>query len=406
MGWITEDAPTRDELDACITCGLCLPVCPTFRLTGDETASPRGRLAAMAAVADGIAPVDETFEDIMGFCLVCRACEVACPSLVPFGRAMEGARIEIAAQRPSASHSARKVVLGRVLGSRSAIRTASVGAAVAQRLKFDKIAPGPLGRMRGMRRLPVRPATSVGTTAGPASGTPVIGRAAVLAGCVMDSWFGGVHDATIGLLARAGYKVEVPPAQTCCGALAGHDGAADEAKSLAATNVDAFNGYDVVVSDAAGCTAHLKGYGHWAEGGAELAGRVRDVTEIVASLIVDGRLPTLSGDRGEVAVQDPCHLRHAQRIVAEPRSILRAAGYTPVEIDPMGMCCGAAGVYMVLRPDTSDELGEMKAAQVKQAGVNLVASANPGCEMQLRSQLGDDYEVMHPIELYWRALNG
>ena len=122
---------------------------------------------------------------------------------------------------------------------------------------------------------------------------------------------------------------------------------------MAARNVAAFAGYDVVVADAAGCAAHLKDLGHWAEGGAELAGRVKDVTEVVALLIDSGHLPELSGDRGDVAVQDPCHLRHAQRIVREPRRILEAAGYRPVEIDPAGMCCGAAGIYMVLEAETS-----------------------------------------------------
>jgi glycolate oxidase iron-sulfur subunit len=221
----------------------------------------------------------------------------------------------------------------------------------------------------------------------------------------MDAWFGPVHDAVVGVLRRAGYQVFVPAAQTCCGALAAHDGAAGAAAALAQRNVEAFAGVDLVVSDAAGCSAHLKEYGHWAgEGGAALARRVRDATELVASLIEDGSLPRLDLDRGPVAVQDPCHLRHAQRIVAQPRTILRAAGYTPVEIDIDGLCCGAAGIYSLLRPDTSAELGRRKSQQVKDSGSTVVSSANPGCEMQLRAYLGDGYRVAHPVELYWEAL--
>ncbi len=403
MGWVTGDAPTSAELDACITCGLCLPVCPTFRLTGDETASPRGRLAAMSAVADGASAVDETFEEIMGLCLVCRACEVVCPSLVPFGRAMEGARAEITAQRPSTTRRARHSVLGAGLGRRGLVGAASSAAAVGQRVGLDRVAPGPLGRMRGMRRIPVRSAGVVGTRR-PAEGER-IGSAALLAGCVMDRWFGPVHQATIAVLARAGYDVEVPEQQTCCGALAAHDGAAAEARAHASRNVAAFSGYDLVVGDAAGCSAHLKGYGHWAgEAGAELAARARDVTEVVAGLIDEGRLPQASEDRGEVAIQDPCHLRHAQRIVDAPRRILRAAGHTPVEIDSRALCCGAAGIYMALQPEMSDELGALKAEQVRATGVTLVASANPGCEMQLRSQLGAGYRIVHPVELYWESI--
>ncbi|MCP3994820.1 MAG: (Fe-S)-binding protein, partial [bacterium] len=116
-------------------------------------------------------------------------------------------------------------------------------------------------------------------------------------------------------------------------------------------------------------------------------------------------LPQVDGSRGDVAIQDPCHLRHAQRITAAPRDIVRAAGYTPVEIDPDGLCCGAAGLYMVFEHDTADELGERKAAQIKTTGLDTVVSANPGCEIQLRAHLGDGYRVVHPIELYWEALN-
>jgi glycolate oxidase iron-sulfur subunit len=218
----------------------------------------------------------------------------------------------------------------------------------------------------------------------------------------MDAWFGPVHDATVGVLTTAGYRVTVPEAQTCCGALAAHDGHVEVTRELAEKNRRAFIGVDLVVSDAAGCTAHLKEYDHWAGDGFQ--GKVRDATELVAELIASGRLPSLAGDRGGVAVQDPCHLRHAQRIMDAPRSILRAAGYTPLEIDPDGLCCGAAGIYSVLHPETSHELGTRKATQVLETGAPVVASANPGCEMQLRSHLAGKVAVAHPIELYWRAL--
>jgi glycolate oxidase iron-sulfur subunit len=231
------------------------------------------------------------------------------------------------------------------------------------------------------------------------------GTAALLAGCVMDPWFGAVHDATIGLLAAAGYAVIVPEGQTCCGALAAHDGAAEAAHRLAEQNVAAFEGFDVIVVNSAGCGAHLKQYGHWAgSAGGELGSRVRDVTEIVATAIDDGYLPELDAGRGSVAVQDPCHLRHAQRITAQPRRVLEAAGYDPVELDDDGMCCGAAGVYSLLRPDTSAELGRRKAAQILATGSTVVATANPGCEIQLRSHLPQWAQIRHPVELYHRAL--
>jgi glycolate oxidase iron-sulfur subunit len=311
---------------------------------------------------------------------------------------MEGARIEITAQRASQPRRLRHLLLDRVLPSRPLMRLATAAMAIGQRLRLDRVGPGV--RLRGLRELAVRPPATVGIDDGTA-GAPT---AAILAGCVMDPWFGAVHEAAIALLRRAGWRVVVPRAQTCCGALAAHDGAAKAAHRLAATNVAAFADVDLVVVDAAGCSAHMKEYGQWADGGSELAGRVCDVTEVVADFIADGTLPSLP-DRGvEVAMQDPCHLRHAQRITAQPRQIVAAAGYRVREIDARGLCCGAAGLYTLLEPATSAELGRQKAQQVRSTGATLVASANPGCEIQLRNHLGAGYRVAHPIELYLEAL--
>jgi glycolate oxidase iron-sulfur subunit len=220
----------------------------------------------------------------------------------------------------------------------------------------------------------------------------------------MEPWFPEVHRATIAVLNAAGYDVIVPFPQTCCGALAAHDGAYSAAQRLASRNLDAFTGCDLVVADAAGCSAHLKEYHHWVKGGEGLASKVRDVTEVVASLLDEGSLPVSPLERGPVAVQDPCHLRHAQRITSAPRRLLAAAGYQPVEIDPDGICCGAAGIYSATRPEAAAELGRRKAGQVTAANTTLVASANPGCEMQLRSHLPAWYRVAHPVELYYEAV--
>lgn len=404
MPWETSHAPRQDELDACVTCGLCLPKCPTFRLTGSEAASPRGRLTAMAAVADGIADVDGRFDEVMSFCLQCRACEPVCPSVVPFGRAMEGARAEITAQLPSRSRRTRRWLLGpRGIGSSSLMGVATRLAAVAQRLRLDAVPSGLLSRIGGLRRLPMSSATQRGM-ARPAVGERV-GTAALLTGCVQDRWFGGVNEAAITLLTTAGYDVSAPADQTCCGALAAHDGIVDTAELLARRNISSFADYDIIVATAAGCSAHLAGYAEWAEGGESVVARSRDITAVVAEAITAGRLPELAPRNQHVAVQDPCHLRHAQRIIDEPRAIVRAAGYVPVEIDEEGMCCGAAGLYVLSQPEASAELGRRKAAQVRESGATLIASANPGCEMQLRSALGSGFVVRHPIEIYAGALS-
>jgi len=398
MVWITPEAPAPLELAQCVGCGLCLAVCPTYRLTADETASPRGRLAAMAAVADGIVGIDDAFDEVIGFCLQCRACQVVCPALVPFGKMIEGVRAEINVHKPSFARRARTRVLGRWVAMPRLIRLGVGAADVVRRAGLGRWMPKLLAGLRPSARVEFRGREFAAV--GPERGT-----AALLLGCVMESGFSQIHVATIETLRRAGYRVVVPPSQTCCGALAAHEGAALDARRLAQRNVAAFSGADIVIADAAGCSSHLKEYGHWAgEGGADLASRVRDVTEVVAGAIEAGWLPASNIDRGPVAVQDPCHLRHAQRIVDQPRIVLRAAGYRIVELDEDGLCCGAAGAWGLLHPEASDALAELKASQVRQAGSTIVASANVGCEMQLRAHLEGWYRVAHPVELYWEAV--
>ncbi|NOY57265.1 MAG: (Fe-S)-binding protein [Actinobacteria bacterium] len=398
MVWITPEAPTALDLAQCVGCGLCLAVCPTYRLTADETASPRGRLAAMVAAADGIVAIDGTFDDVIGFCLQCRACQVVCPALVPFGKMIEGVRAEINVQQPSLARQVRNRVLGRWVAKPGLVRLGIGAAALVRRAGLSRWMPKLLAGLRPSARIELRGREFAAI--GPERGT-----AALLLGCVMESGFPQIHVATIETLQRAGYRVVTSPNQTCCGALAAHEGAALEARRLARRNVAAFSGADVVIADAAGCSSHLKEYGHWAgEDGADLASRARDVTEVVAEAIEAGWLPTSNVDRGPVAVQDPCHLRHAQRIVDQPRIILQAAGYRIVEIDQEGLCCGAAGAWGLLHPEASEALADRKVSQVHQAGSTIVASANVGCEMQLRSHLEGWYRVVHPVELYWEAV--
>jgi glycolate oxidase iron-sulfur subunit len=401
MGWVTTEHPTTEELNSCVQCGLCLPVCPTFRLTGRETASPRGRLHAMKAVHQGVLQVDGVFEGIIDFCLGCRACEPVCPGMVPYGRALEGTRAEIVAQRPSLRHRLRAFLLGPVLGSRRSLRLGSGALTVAQSTRLTNVAPSRFRRLsRGLRQLRGRPPATIGHV----GGSGVSGTIAVLSGCIQDQWFRPVNHAAIELLEMAGYRVEVPGGQTCCGALAAHDGKAPQARALAARNVPVLSGYDQVVVTAAGCSAHTREYAHWADGGESIGAAAVDVTVAVARAIAAGLLPRVAQGAGRVAIQDPCHLRHAQRVTVEPRAILEAGGYQVVEIDPAGMCCGAAGLYTVLQPEASQDLGNQKAAQIRSSGVSMVASANPGCEMQLRSALGPGYDLAHPIEWYLRAV--
>jgi glycolate oxidase iron-sulfur subunit len=359
-------------------------VCPTYRLTGDETASPRGRLAAIDAIDQGLAGVDERFGEIVGFCLQCRACETACPSLVPFGSIIESATAEVAVQVPPKDARFRRFALTTALTTPSLLRTGSIAIGALQRLGIPS---------RGLRMIPLPQRSARGGAWGPDDAP----TATLFIGCVADAWFSDIHKATIEVLLAAGYRVDAPKSQTCCGALAAHDGFISDAEAMGVRNRAALREADVVVVNVAGCGAHLKD-------DPVFGSRVRDVTEVVAAAIEDGRLRAFSKTGVPVAVADPCHLEHGQGIMDAPRAVLRAAGYEVVDADPGGLCCGAAGTYLIDHRDTSTELGRLKAKAVAVTGAKLVASANAGCEMQLRRFLDSGYEVKHPVELYARAL--
>jgi len=354
----------------------------------------------MSAVDQGVVEIDAAFADIIDFCLGCRACEPVCPGLVPYGRVLEGTRAEIAAQLPGRAKE-RRWQLGTALGSRGLLRTGTALLSLSQVLRMTRLLPDKYKRITtGLRRLSRRPPSVVGHSGG--SGDA--GTIGLLTGCIQDQWFRPVNEAAVRLLEMAGHRVEAPATQTCCGALAAHDGKAEAAHQFAATNAKVFSGYETVVATAAGCSAHLAGYNHWTETGEQIGKAALDITVAVARAIEDGRLPQSQTERGPIAIQDPCHLRHAQRVTKEPRLILTAAGYDVVETDPNGLCCGAAGIYSVTQPEASEELGNQKADQVRSTGADRVASANPGCEIQLRSYLDDHHVIAHPIEWYLRAI--
>jgi len=257
--------------------------------------------------------------------------------------------------------------------------------------------------MRGMRRGGVRKVSLRGGSW--PSATSGMQEVVLFTGCVADQWFPGLHEASVAVLTAAGFSVTAPSSQTCCGALAAHSGFEDGARALASHNVSALSGDALIAVDVAGCGAHLKGFGVYGAEGEHLAGRVRDITELVAEAIADGRLPVLPPSGQPVAMIDPCHLEHGQGIVDQPRAIVRAAGYAVVDADRGGLCCGAAGIYQLDHGETGETLGIRKAAAVADTGATLVAAANAGCEMQLRRFLDDSKVVCHPVEYYADSLS-
>jgi glycolate oxidase iron-sulfur subunit len=392
------DAPADDDLAACVACGLCLPHCPTYRVTGEESASPRGRITAMRSVAEGLSEPDETFARFMDLCLACRACEDVCPSHVPFGRMVERARVQVEPLRSRPSRLLRWLGLDVALPRKKLLWLAAAIQPVARLALPKRVRTLTPERSELFRRLP-----RATEPAGESRGT-----VALLSGCVQDRWFREVNRATIRVLARNGWRVVVPRAQACCGALAAHNGRLDTARRLAERNLRAFAGVDVVVTNAAGCGAHLQQLGDLiaTDEARAFSTKVRDVMQ----LLHDEGLARPPGGRpgyGRIAYHDACHALRVQHLRDQPRALLRTIEDVEVLDVPGGdVCCGAAGLYNVLEPEMSSELRRRKAEAIASTRADVVASANTGCTMQIMAglgELGSPMRVLHPIQILDRA---
>jgi glycolate oxidase iron-sulfur subunit len=376
-----------DELVACVACGLCLPHCPTYRVTGEESASPRGRIAAMRAVHFEGHALDAEFTSFMDLCVQCRACEAVCPSSVPFGHLMEGARETLVAT--TRYQPWWKRVGYRLLGHHRLLLTASTGLALAQRLR---LVPPRVGLPRlSLRRAPLVP-----------TGNDVW----LFTGCVMDAWMRPTHAAVIRVLSAAGVGVALPLAGgDCCGSLHAHAGLLGEARALARRVIASMPGDAPVLVDSAGCGAALKDYGHLlgTTDGERFASRVFDVSEWLAPRVAELPSPASGIVGPPVAVQDPCHLRHVQKAHAHVRSVLRPF-VALVELDDEGLCCGAGGAYAAQHPDVAGAIRDRKVAAIHRSGARVLASANPGCAMHLAAAGG--LTVRHPFELIDEAIHG
>ena len=244
-------------------------------------------------------------------------------------------------------------------------------------------------------------------------------RVGLIAGCVQRVFFPEVNAATIAVLSAEGCEVVVPEAQGCCGALSMHAGREEEGLDFARRMVDVFADLDLdaIVVNAAGCGSNLKDYGRLlaedprrAEPAARFASKVRDVSEILTTLPSAAPRRPISPSPLRVAYHDACHLANAQGIRAEPRALLAAIpGVELVEIAEGDSCCGSAGIYNLVEPESAEEIGARKAEQVAAAGADLLASANPGCTLQIQKMLrarGVELPARHPIELVAASIEG
>ncbi len=357
----------------CVSCGLCLPSCPTFDLLAAESDGPRGRIHIMQrlvagdlSVEDGRGPLDR--------CLGCRACEVACPSDVQYGQLLEIAR-DGGAQTPSLQV---RTLLSFVRRPRLLSLALRAGRPLA------RLVPGAAGRS-GRALDAHEPVTWERRR----PGAP---QAVVLRGCVMREAFGGVQQAAVDTLAAAGYDVVAGPEQGCCGALHLHNGELATGEAMRDALLAGVPAGAILVSTAAGCGAALR----------ERDERVLDLSEA----LVRAPSPPRGSGGGPVAVFDACHLLHAQRVREAPRELLRGAGYETVELAGAGRCCGAAGVYSFTQPELSRQLASSRVEAIRATGARVVSCGNPGCAMQLRTALREaevDVRVAHPAELVGEA---
>lgn len=409
-----------EQLLDCVHCGLCHSACPTYVELGTEADSPRGRIHLMRALQEETLALDDAIVGHLDLCLGCRGCETACPSGVRYGALIEAARpwIEARHRRPATVRLRRWVTLG-VLPFRARLAVLLAPLRLLERL-------GVLGSVRDMagRRfpslryvlglVPSSLARVVLPERVPAYGTPRH-TACLLVGCVMPELFGTTVQNTVEVLRQVGVTVLVPRRQGCCGALSLHAGDRETARRLARANIEAFETSDPqapVVVNAAGCGACMREYGElladdhrYAARARRLAARVRDVTELVASLPLPP-LPSSSVSR-RVAYHDPCHLAHAQGIRDAPRRLVAAIpGCTLVPMEDEDLCCGSAGHYNVMQPAMARRLVARKVAAIRASGADVVATANAGCALQLEAGLraeGVEIPVRHVVDLLAEA---
>ena len=408
--------PSAEIIDKCVHCGFCLPVCPTYVLWGQEMDSPRGRIYLMKLAAEGAAQINPKWVSHFDTCLGCMACMTACPSGVDYGKLIEATRAQIERNfsRSSTEKRHRHFLfetftrpdrLRRLRAPLLAYQKSGLQA-LARGLGLLKLLPKQWQTMEAL--LPKLTAHEAVPEVTPAVGTKRR-RVGLLLGCVQREFFSQVNAATVRVLATEGCEVVAPQAQTCCGALLVHAGEETAAIDLAKKTIDAFESANVetIVTNAAGCGSNVKEYGHllrddpdYAEPARNFSAKCKDITEVLADL--EPRSPR-HPVKLRVAFHDSCHLQHAQGVRAQPRALLSSIpGLELAEIPESAICCGSAGIYNLVQPDAAQSLGDRKAELVSHLRVDVVATGNPGCILQLQSALARQHHktpVVHTIQI-------
>ena len=420
-----SQTPSAELIDKCVHCGFCLPTCPTYMLWGEEMDSPRGRIYLMKAELEGRAQIDASFVRHFDACLGCLNCVTACPSGVQYGPLIERtrARIEQKYTRDAGDSAFRKLLLA-LIPYPGRMRLAMLPLAIVGPLvrAFASSSAGKLLPKRIRAALALSPPVSLGSLfASIPERTAAVGtprqKVAMLTGCVQRLAFHDVNTATVRVLAAEGCTVTAPTAQGCCGALALHSGEIEQARTLARHNIEVFEraGVERIVINAAGCGSAMKEYGDlfaddpkWGPRAAAISARVRDVSELLVEL-GEPRAPR-KPLKARVAYHDACHLAHGQGVRAQPRSLLQAIPgvelVTPLEGE---ICCGSAGIYNLVQPEPAAQLGARKAKNIAATNPDLIATANPGCILQIAAagrEMGHEWPIFHPVQLIDASIRG
>src|SRR5579864_8056085 len=419
--------PPPPELVAdCVHCGFCLPTCPTYALWNEEMDSPRGRIYLMKMVLEGEAPLDPTFVNHMDNCLGCMACLTACPSGVKYDRLIEATRSQIERNHPRTIREQllRKLIfeifprpdrLAHLLAPMRIYQRSGLQSLV-RKSGILKMLPG---NFRAMEALMPTVPQSAQNGAFPeilsAKGERRL-RVGLLLGCVQRVFFPEVNAATARVLVAEGCEVITPRDQGCCGALMVHAGEEQKALDYARQMIDAFDltQVDAIAINAAGCGSNMKDYAillqedrKYAERAREFSAKCFDISEILARLEPRATRHPLPL---KVAYHDACHLQHAQNVRVQPRAVLKSIpGLEIVEVAEAALCCGSAGIYNLVRPEPAQELGKRKVRNLLASSPDVVTSGNPGCLLQLRSEMtlsGKQVPVLHTVELLDAAIRG
>ncbi|MFB2924262.1 (Fe-S)-binding protein [Aerosakkonema funiforme] len=428
-GFDAKHPPDPKLIDTCVHCGFCLSTCPSYRVIGKEMDSPRGRIYMMDAINEGEAALAEGTVQHFDSCLGCLACVTTCPSGVQYDKLIAATRPQIERNYPrSLPDQLYRKLIFNLFPYPNRLRVLLAPLLIYQKLGFPKffratgllkqISPR-LGAMESM--LPdVKLKSFVDTLPEviPAQGKKRY-RVGVILGCVQRLFFTKVNEATVRVLTANGCEVVIPKSQGCCAALPEHQGQKEQAQALARQMIDSFEGtnVDFVIINAAGCGHTLKEYGHilsddpnYREKAKAFAAKVKDAQEFLAEVGLTAKLSPLTDGELVMVYQDACHLLHGQKISVQPRQLLRQIpGVKLREPIDAALCCGSAGVYNMLQPEVAEELGQQKVTNLLNTGAQLIASANPGCSLQIIKHLQlqeKDVPVVHPIELLDYSIRG